>query len=155
MKNYLLLRPQITCPFVQHIWPRQCPDCVFWFCFHSASWIRRSCDSVAWCDSVTNAAVSAPEIRVLSRLVRNQGHSKSSAYSYSSRSRLQCGLGISKKCLFVRPSSLEMCCPKGLKGLSYLDGHMEKKICKKGRQLLTRDKKNVSTVNVLKNMVKE
>lgn len=66
------------------------------------------------------------EEEALSRLVRKpdtEHHSKSSSYSYSSRSRLQCGLGISKKCLFVRPSSLEMCCPKGLRGFSYTSLH--------------------------------
>ena len=42
------------------------------------------------------------------------GHSMSLSYSYSSRSPW--GLGISKKCLFVKLSSLEMS-----KGLSYLN----------------------------------
>lgn len=33
---------------------------------------------------------------------------------------MQPGLGKSKKCLFVSPSSLELCCVKGIKSFSYL-----------------------------------
>lgn len=88
------------------------------------------------------------ERTALSRRVRKryraEGHSKSSSYSYSSRSRLQCGVGISKKCLFVSPSSLEMCCPKGLKGLSYLHKHTEGKI------IQTQSTVILTLVNVLK-----
>lgn len=128
MKIYLLLKPDISCPFVQHIWPRQCSNCVFWFCVHpvyartgNQAW---TCNSVAlmWSNhqhcSFSSRAHGAQQ--ACEKTLQEPG-SKSSAYSYSSRSRLQCGLGISKKCLFVRPSSLEMCCPKGHKGFSYLD----------------------------------
>lgn len=70
---------------------------------------------------------------------KNKNHSKSSSYSYSSKSRLQCGVGISKKCLFVRPSSLEMCCPKGLSGFSYLNKntHRQNTQCHQGKDTLT------------------
>lgn len=106
-----------------------------------------------WFDAI-NLPTLLVELRVwertaLSRLVgkccRIMGHSKSSSYSYSSRSRLQCGLGISKKCLFVRPSSLEICCPIGLKGFSYLNRHTEDDISQK---CVNRKKWKVNNINI-------
>lgn len=130
----LVLCHETLCPFVHHISTVTVLRPSLLVCVHPV-YTRtgnQTCNSVAAlmrCDGVALTAASAPEAHgpqhACEKTLQEPG-SKSSAYSYSSRSRLQCGVGISKKCLFVRPSSLEMCCPKGLKGFSYLHRHMEK-----------------------------
>ena len=110
------------CPFLQHIWPHRCSE-------------STPCLLSRFCESAAIHPLTLLSRRGVRKRCGIEGHSKSSSYSYSSRSRLQCGLGISKKCLFVRPSSLEMCCPKGLKGLSYLNTH-------RGQRSVTRSLKH-------------
>lgn len=64
--HFLLVKCVILYPFLQHIWPHQCSDGVFWFCLHALfihvcpvtqvgnrAW---TCESRTRCDSSTNAA---------------------------------------------------------------------------------------------------